>query len=571
MVEVRQERVFAIHPKLTAKQMAAVAKFATPEHYRAHEVLIHEGSRQHEFYVVLGGEIEILQHRGGQEIPLITYRRGCIVGEVATLSGEVSLVEVRAKEDSEVLAVPPENLHRIIVEDPELSDIILRSFVLRRARLLERGEGFFRIVGSRYSQETIRIRDFFVRNGYPVTFLDLEAEEGVAELLEQLDVSVDETPVVIARNDEVLRNPSLEQIARCVGLRVTADEMVYDVLVVGAGPAGLAAAVYAASEGLSVIVIDSVAPGGQAGRSSKIENYLGFPTGISGEELTRRAQVQAQKFGARISVPAAALKLYSSDSFHAVAVSGEENLCARTVVIASGAEYRRPSIPGCRDFEGRGVYYGATLIEAQLCQGCDVIVVGGGNAAGQAAVYLSKFARAVHVVIRASDLTQSMSRYLIRRIEEIGNITLHCHAEITEFTGTAHLEQVAIRASGTGETRRYSVDHVFMMIGVDPNTSWLDGYLVTDAKGFIKTGANLTWGELQRTGWPLRRQPFLLETSRPGVFAAGDVRADSTKRVASAVGEGSICVQFVHEYLGAAATCMSIDVQVARDHPTGIV
>ena len=552
MVESREKRGTPTHPNLTSEQIDAAARFASRKRYGKREVLVREGSRQTDFYVILSGEIEVLQHRGGAEIPVISHGRGGIIGEVATLSGEVALVEVRAKQDSEVLAIAPANLRRIIVEDPELSDIILRSFVLRRARLLERGEGFFRIVGSRFSQDTFRIREFFVRNGYPVTFLDVEAEGGVAELLEQLDVRADETPVVITRANEVLRNPSIERIARCVGLRVTPDDVVHDLLVVGAGPAGLAAAVYAASEGLNVMVIDTVAPGGQAGRSSKIENYLGFPTGISGEDLTRSALVQAQKFGARISVPAEALKLHCDDSFHAVTLSGDEKLRAKTVVIASGAEYRRPDVPGCREFEGRGVFYGATPMEAQLCQGREVIVVGGGNSAGQATVFLSKIAKAVHLIVRAPDLTQSMSRYLVRRIEEIENITLHAHTQIAELAGNAHLERVVLRCNQSGEATPYAVDHVFMMIGADPNTSWLDGCLVTDAKGFIKTGANLTSEELQQARWPLRRPPSLLETSRPGIFAAGDVRSGSTKRVASAVGEGSICVQFVHEFLSAA-------------------
>jgi thioredoxin reductase (NADPH) len=538
----------ATHPKFTSAQIATIETFGERRSIAQGEVLITEGTRQNNFYVILSGELEVLQHQDNREIPIITHSARGMIGEIATLTGEVAMVEVRANSDAEVIAVPPENLHRIVVEHSELSDVILRSFLLRRAVLLK-SEGYFKVVGTTYSQETFQIREFLSRNGYPYTFLDVERDDGVARLLDELDIGADELPIVITRDNQVYKRPSIRDMARCLGLRPALDNDVFDVIVVGAGSAGLAASVYAASEGLRVLALDSIAPGGQASRSSKIENYLGFPTGISGEDLARSALVQARKFGAGFSAPATATGLSNQERLYSVAISGEEQVRAKTVVIASGVQYRRPDIPGCAEFEGRGVYYAATPMEAQMCRNTDVIVVGGGNSAGQAAVFLSNTSRKVYILIRKGDLSASMSRYLIRRIEEIPNVELLAHTGIAAMEGDGRLEHVRVRNNQTEETENLQVNAVFLMIGADPNVGWLDGQVATDMKGFVKTGLALSPEELKTCCWPTDRQPMLLETNKPGVFAAGDVRSGSTKRVASAVGEGSICVQMIHQYL----------------------
>jgi thioredoxin reductase (NADPH) len=369
-------------------------------------------------------------------------------------------------------------------------------------------------------------------------------------LLDRFKISCADVPVLICRGDLVLRNPSNEQIADCLGLNTAIDQtQVRDVVIVGAGPAGLAAAVYAASEGLDVLVIETSAPGGQAGSSSKIENYLGFPTGISGQALAARAYTQAQKFGAQVVIAQSATRLSCDRKPYSVDIGNGTRVPTRTVVIATGAEYRKPRLVSLPRFEGAGVYYGATFMEAQLCAGDEVIVVGGGNSAGQAAVFLAQTSRRVHMLVRSDGLAESMSRYLIRRIEGNAAIVLRTHTEIVALEGDIHLERVGLRDNRTGDIETHAIRHVFLMTGADPNTQWLDGCVVRDDKGFIKTGAELSQDELTAAHWPLGRAPHLLETSLPGVFAAGDVRAGAVKRVASAVGEGSISISFVHQVL----------------------
>jgi thioredoxin reductase (NADPH) len=395
----------------------------------------------------------------------------------------------------------------------------------------------------------LRIKEFLTRNGHPYTYLDLDKDTGVQEMLDKFKVGVDEIPVLICRGTTVLRNPSNQQVADCLGLNPKLDETrVLDVVVVGAGPAGLAAAVYAASEGLNVLMIETTAPGGQAGSSSKIENYLGFPTGISGQNLAGRAYAQAQKFGAKLIIARSAIKL-SGKRPYKIGIDDGHFVTGRTVVIATGAQYRKLPLKNLDAFEGRGIYFGATFIEAQLCTNEEVIVVGGGNSAGQAAVFLSEMSKHVHMLVRSNGLADTMSRYLIRRIEDSPKITLHVCTEISALEGENHLERVEWRDKNTGAAAMQDIRHIFLMTGATPNTQWLSDCVALDDKGFVRTGSDLTEEDLLKSGWPLERHPFLLETSLPGVLAVGDVRSGNVKRVASAVGEGSISIHLAHKAL----------------------
>jgi thioredoxin reductase (NADPH) len=426
----------------------------------------------------------------------------------------------------------------------------MRAFIFRRLELIAAGAGDAVLVGSSHSSGTLRIKEFLGRNGHPYSYIDLDKDEGVQDLLDHFQVRIDEIPVLICRGSLVLRNPSNQQVADCLGLNAEIDEShIRDVLVIGAGPSGLAAAVYGASEGLDVLVIETNAPGGQAGSSSKIENYLGFPTGISGQELATRAYNQAQKFGAEMVIARSAVKLACTKRPYAVEIEGGTRIPARAIVIATGAQYRRLALENLSQFEGVGVYYGATNIEAQLCGNEELIVVGGGNSAGQAAVFLSEAAKQVHVLIRSGQLADTMSRYLIRRIEDSPRITLHTDTEIVALEGEDRLERVRWRNNQTGKEEIQNIRHVFLMTGASPNTGWLDGCVAMDEDGFIKTGPELQAADLSSAKWPLPRAPFLLETSLPGVFAVGDARAGNVKRVASAVGEGSISIHLVHRVL----------------------
>ena len=407
-------------------------------------------------------------------------------------------------------------------------------------------------MGSRHSAQTLRLREFLSRNGHPFTYVDLDTDTSYQDMLDQFEVKPDEIPVVICNNQTVLRSPSIQHLARCLGLNEHVDAgEVRDMVIVGAGPAGLAAAVYGASEGLDVLVIEADSPGGQAGSSSKIENYLGFPMGISGQELAGRAAAQAQKFGAKVLIANRVTKLNCDQRPYELTVDCGQVIRARTVVIASGVQYKRPNIENLTKFEGQGIYYGATYIESQLCGTEPVIVVGGGNSAGQAAVYLSQTAHKVHILVRSDKLSDTMSRYLIQRIEENPAIELHYHTEIVGLCGDTQLEGVTWRDNNTGEKSDHDIKHVFIMTGASPRTAWLDGCVAMDGKGFILTGRDLDH-VLHEFHWQLPRAPQMLETSLPGVFAVGDVRAGNVKRVASAVGEGSISVSLVHRALAEA-------------------
>jgi thioredoxin reductase (NADPH) len=537
-------------PALDAEVIARVAERARERTFEAGTLLWEQGDEGVPFYVVLEGQLEIVHPEGAVERPVTVQERGEFTGEMALLLGRRTLVRGRAKTKLRVLSIEPQHFRGLVQTQPEFSEIVMRAFILRRLALMSEGWGDAVVVGSRNSAETLRLQAFLVRNGQPYKCVDVDRDPDVQAMLDQFHVGIDDIPVLICRGELVLKRPTDAEVADCLGLNPSVEPChVFDVVVCGAGPAGLAAAVYAASEGLDVMIVEAGSPGGQAGSSSKIENYLGFPTGISGQALMGRAFAQAEKFGALISVARAAKRLTCADTPLRIEVDGAEAFLARAIVVATGVQYRKLDLPELARFEGVGVYYAATFVEAQRCGAEEVVVVGGGNSAGQAAVFLARSARRVHVLIRGADLSASMSRYLIRRIEETPNITLHRRTQITAMTGGDHLEELTWRSEDTGVETQHPIRHVFSMTGAAPNTSWLKGCLALDDKGFVLTGSDLGADVLARERWPLRRAPLLFETSQPHVFAVGDVRANSVKRVASAVGEGSVCIQLVHQVL----------------------
>jgi len=540
-----------IFPKLTPIQIRRITARGHTRAIQRGEVLYEQGVTDVPFFVVVSGELEIVRPLGpGAVETLVTvYGFGQFTGEVGTLSGRRTLFRLRATKPGKVIELDRQHMLALVQSDAELGQILMRAFILRRVELVAAGVGDVVLIGSTHSAGTLRIKEFLTRNGHPHTFIDLERDPDVQNLLDSFHIAASEIPVVICRGEVVLRNPSNQQIADCLGFNESIDQIqVRDLVIIGAGPSGLAAAVYGASEGLDVLVLETSSPGGQAGSSSRIENYLGFPTGISGQELAARAYHQAQKFGA-VMLITKGTKLVCDHKPYVVEVENGARIPARTVVIATGAEYRRPQLKDLSRFEGAGIYYAATFVEAQLCGGEEVIVVGGGNAAGQAAVFLAETTKRVHMLVRSGGLVESMSRYLIRRIEETPKIVLRPHTEIVALEGGDHLESVRWRNSQTGKTEEHKISHVFVMTGAAPNTHWLDGCVALDAKGFIKTGPDLSPENLSAARWPLARPPYLLETSLPGVLAVGDVRGGSIKRVASAVGEGSIAISFVHRVL----------------------
>jgi thioredoxin reductase (NADPH) len=539
-----------VFPKLTDAQVARLATHGRERRIGQGEVLIEAGDTIVPFFVVTEGEIEIIRPSGALDTVLTVHGPGEFTGETNLLSGRRTLVRARARVAGRVIELSREHLLAVVQTDSELSEILMRAFILRRVELIARGIGDVVLVGSMHSPGTLRIKEFLSRNGHPYAYIDLEAEPDLQLLLDRFDVSVAEVPVLICRGEVALRNPSNQQIADCLGFNEAIDEThIRDVVVIGAGPSGLAAAVYAASEGLDVLVVESNAPGGQAGSSSRIENYLGFPMGISGQDLAASAFTQAEKFGAQVLIAKVATQLTCGRKPFGITIDGGQAVPARTVIIATGAEYRRLPVENLAQFEGCGVYYGATFIEAQLCGGEEVIVVGGGNSAGQAAVFLAQTAKRVRMLVRSGGLAESMSRYLIRRIEENPAIELCPHSEIVALEGKGRLERMQWRDTRSGDIETSDINHIFVMTGAVPNTNWLNGCVALDAKGFIKTGPDLSPEDLATARWPLARTPHLLETSLPGVFAVGDVRCGNIKRVASAVGEGSIAVSFVHRAL----------------------
>jgi thioredoxin reductase (NADPH) len=537
-------------PALTPEQQARVASHGQVRQVEKGETVVEANAEPTKFFLVVTGQLNLLRVSEDLEEVVAVCRAGMFTGELNVLSGRRGLVRIQAAAASELIEINRESLIALVQTDSELSDIFLRAFILRRLELIARGVSDIVLIGSSHSLDTLRIKEFLTRNYQPYAYIDLDRDADVQELLDRFRVAIGDLPVLICRGRVVLRNPTNQEIAACLGFNEGIDRAhVRDIIVVGAGPAGLAAAVYGASEGLDVLVLESDSPGGQAGTSSKIENYLGFPTGISGQELAGRAYTQAQKFGAQVLIAKNAKGLACDRRPYAVEIDNGERVAARTIIIATGAQYRKLQLENLSHFEGAGVYYGATHLEAQLCSGEEVLVVGGGNSAGQAAVFLAQTARRVYLLVRANGLADTMSRYLIRRIEESPTIELHTNSEVISLAGNDHLEHVQWRDNQSGSVETHNVSALFSMIGAVPNSSWLEGCVACDARGFIKTGADLSPEDLTHAHWPLTREPYLLETSLPGVFAAGDVRGGNIKRVASAVGEGSIVVSFVHRVL----------------------
>ena len=535
-------------PTLNEAQIRQLAgcTHAEPKLFRDGQVLFVVGQRNMNFFVVKSGEVEIIDRSGDEPKTVTIHRQGEFTGDISHLTGLPAVVSGVARGDCEVYEITGDALRNALNQCPDISDIILQAFIARR-QLLRDSPDFtgLRVIGSRYSPDTFRVRDFLSKNRILFTWVDIETDPNVDQVLKQFGVTESDTPVVACPKMLLLRNPSNRQLADAIGIHQPLEDLVYDLVVVGAGPAGLAAAVYGASEGLKTAVLEHTAPGGQAGASMRIENYLGFPTGVTGSELAGRAILQANKFGAHLSVPTPVNRLTFANAYTIVHLDGGETVTAKCLLIATGADYRRLGVEGCERFEGTGVYYAATVAEAQLCQGTQVVVVGGGNSAGQAAVFLSGHASQVLILIRGDDLYKNMSSYLVRRIEQTANIELVRNTTIRHMNGNGRLGSVEIVNSQTGEERTVETQGVFSFIGADPRTSWLPPEIERDEKGFVRTGTELA----RSPYWTSGRQPFLLETSRPGVFAAGDVRSGSVKRVASAVGEGAMAVQFVHECL----------------------
>jgi thioredoxin reductase (NADPH) len=538
-------------PTLTPAQIARIEKQGKRRSVQPGDVLIEAGQTEFPFFVVTEGEVEVVRPTCDGDELVTTYHQGSFSGEINLLAGRRPVATVRATKAGEVIEMPREALLALVQTDAELSEIVMRAFVLRRALLLEKNLGDVLILGSEFSARTLEVREFLARNAHPAAYIDLDRDPSAQEILDHFQVSAKDVPLVICRRETVLRHPTNAEIAECLGFNQSidvAESHLRDVVIVGAGPAGLGAAVYAASEGLDVLMIEAHAPGGQAGSSMRIENYLGFPSGITGQELATRAFTQAEKFGAQMIIAKGAVHLRCDATQYAVEIDDGTRVSARTIIIATGAAYRGLPVENLSRFNGAGVYYLATPMEAQLCRDQKVMIVGGGNSAGQAAVYLADKTAGVILVVRKGELAGSMSRYLVRRIEENPSIEVWTGCQIAGVDGETHLEHVVCR-NDTGTESVEPIRHLFVMTGAVPATKWLDNCLTVDDRGFLKTGPDLTREDLDAAGWPLTRSPYLLETSRPRVFAVGDVRGGNIKRVASAVGEGSIAIAFVHQVL----------------------
>ncbi len=533
------------NPRLSEADIAALTPRGTRSHLHDGEPLFQAGAQRGGFFVVLEGAVEVLDRTGDEPQRVMLHGPRQFTGDIDVLTRRRSLVGAVARGETEVLGLSSSDIRTIIGERPRLGETILRAFIARREELLESGFEGLRVIGSATSREAFHIREFLSRNQVPFTWLDVDEDPGIAGMLHDLGLRGEDLPAIAAGAGPLLRNPSVLELAEAVGLRRPFGTDIYDLVIVGAGPAGLAAAVYGASEGLRTVALDSVAPGGQAGASSRIENYLGFPTGVSGADLTSRATLQAQKFGAELASPAPAVALELDGEHPAVRLDSGERVNARCILIATGADYRRLDVPGRERFDGTGVYYAATPIELTACSGSDVVVVGAGNSAGQAVMFLSEHTRRVWLLVRGDDLRRSMSSYLADRVEATENVEVLHSTEIREIVGDERLEAVVVEDTSTGQTRTLATAAVFTFIGAVPRTRWLPAGIETDRHGFIRTGRTAANPARRTTD----RDPYLLETSHPGIFAAGDVRMGSMPRVASAVGEGAMAVKFVHEFL----------------------
>src|SRR5580658_5477982 len=539
------------NPTLSREHIDRIRSVAQLRSVHSGEVLYAPSHPNVPLFVVLEGTVSIT--RAGEDQKVLAVREaGQFTGEMSVISGSRSLLTACVTSGGAVLELARDKVLTLMAKDTELGDILMGAFVARRLMMIQLGEGNVILFGTKSSAHTLAIREFLTRNGHPFTYIDIDSDNCAGELMEQLAVRNSEIPVVYCNRRYVLRNPSIVELAACLDLNINVDKGVRDVLVIGAGPAGLAAAVYAASEGLKTLVIEKSAPGGQAGSSSKIENYLGFPTGLSGQELANRSIAQAQKFGAQLMVAQSVVHIDCSRQPYRIVLESGLKFNARSVVIATGAQYARLPVEEADAFSGRGIYYDATHMEAQLCDSEEIIVVGGGNSAGQAAVFLAQSSAKVYLFVRSEKLSDSMSQYLIGRIESHPRIEICYRTRITTLSGAGHLEHVEWQDDAHGETKTGPIRHVFVMAGAAPRTEWLEDSLVLDNKGFIVTGPDLA-GFAGSDRWPMKRSPFMLETSIPGIFAVGDARAGSVKRVASAVGEGSMAIHLVHRYLAACA------------------
>jgi thioredoxin reductase (NADPH) len=549
MDEIRSTRA----PKLREDQIEVLGRYGQTRETEAGEVLFRAGDTENDFIVVLEGEVEVVDDSAGEARTMGVLRAGRFVGDLTMLTDQAVGASAVMPEGGKVLAIPRERLKEVVTEEPDLSDIILKSFIARRSWGMRAGFGL-RIIGSRHSGDATRLREFAARNRLLHVWIELEEDPKAAALLERFGAKPSETPVVVWLGKVVLKNPTNSELARVIGLKVDASrERTYDLVVVGTGPAGLGASVYGASEGLSTIALESVALGGQAGTSSRIENYLGFPAGLSGFELASRALVQADKFGARTSVPQEAVGLRRADGHYRIELSEGGEVKGRSVIVATGARYRRLAVPRLELFEGGSVHYAATQAEAQRYEGEEVAVVGGGNSAGQAALFLAGHTRRVYLLIRGDDLGKGMSRYLVKRVMDSEKIVLLANTEARELVGEERLAGVVIEDNRSGARRTLGARALFVFVGAEANATWLQGTVELDQSGFVLTGTALDRSALGGNLWRnLSREPFLLETSLPGVFAAGDVRSGSIKRVAFAVGEGAMAVRLVHQHLAAA-------------------
>ncbi len=544
--EIRSTRA----PALREDQTEILGQYGKWRNTEAGQVLFRAGDTQNDFFVVLEGEVEMIDDFAGEARTMGVMRPGRFVGDLNMLTGQPIYLSAVVRVGGEVLAISRERLKEVVTEEPNLSDIILKAFLARRAWSVRAGLGL-RIIGSRRSSDATRLRGFATRNRLPHVWIELEEDPGAEALLKSFGTDASETPVTIWQGKEVLENPTNAELARAIGLKVDVPrKQTYDLVVVGAGPAGLGAAVYGASEGLSTLALESTALGGQAGTSSRIENYLGFPAGLSGFELASRALVQADKFGTQTAVPQEAVSVNREGDHYRIGLSEAGEVVARSVIAASGARYRRLEVPGLERFEGVGVHYAATQAEAQPFEGEEVAVVGGGNSAGQAALFLAGRARRVYLLIRGDDLGKGMSSYLVDRVTDAENVKLLANTEVRELVGEDRIEGVVVEDNRLGTRWTLGARALFVFIGAEANTGWLKGAVELDERGFVLTGGELSRSVLEGDAWQEHsREPYLLETSLPGVFAAGDVRSGSIKRVASAVGEGAMAVRLVHQYL----------------------
>ncbi|WP_350292635.1 FAD-dependent oxidoreductase [uncultured Croceitalea sp.] len=533
-------------PILTQKQINVLKEYGTIETFEESTLVFQVGDNSYDFFVVLSGEV-CVKDEGYNEKVIVTHGLNEFTGDNSMLSSRKAQFNAYASKGSTLLRIKPDKLQHLISKHSDISDLLLSAFLQRQETMLNEFSGGIKLIGSQSSKETYALRDFMEKNHIWHTFLNIDISEEALQLLDSFSIKEDELPILLNPAGEVCRKPTILELAKQAGVLMEFGDDLYDVLIVGAGPAGLAASVYAASEGLTVVTIDGNAPGGQAGKSSKIENYLGFPTGISGNDLANKAYIQAQKFGCNISIPYRAEKLeYNGDYFTLYASNGKQ-IKAKSVIAATGANYRQLPIGNIEKFEGSGVFYSATGMNAVSCKNELIGVIGGGNSAGQAALFLAEHAKEVHIVIRGNDLGTKMSDYLVQRIIAAPNITLHKETNVVDLIGTHHLESVVLNTKGTKQT--LGISNLFTFIGAKPCSEWLSGIISTDPKGFIYTGPDVADNAMIQCPIFENRKPQSLETSIPGFFAVGDVRKGSVKRVASAVGEGSMAISQIHQYL----------------------